>query len=547
MRAGRRERQRPRRAAAGALARRAGSGRGPSAPGSAAASSTSKASLQQLASPPRRRSSAGAAKSAKATIADAGLPGRPRTSVRVAPRRHQGLAGLHRHRVEEGLAAEPREDALEVVVVAGRDPATGQQQVVARARPRRGRRAARGRRARCRGCRRRGRAGRRRRPGSRCASRAARPGGGVASGATTSSPVVSTATRGGRWTASASIPWLASSESAAGPRRAPAGSSSAPAATTSARRRIAAPAGGAAPARRIAPAFLPGRLERDHPVGAERHRRAGHHARRGARREAGPGGRAGRDREVDRQAGAGRQIAGEGEAVERRDVRRRQIGARGDRLGGPGPERRAARDSDCGQRREPGLEAAPGCVDGEHAAVLQRRAPRRNRHPAWDSIAASRHSMGLGERPPHYRGDLRQTALPEMLAIIHRTRVAGVIEASVGDFSKRVWLEGGYVVHASSSDLADSLGGFLRRDRPPQRRPVPGRHAAPLEGVGPPPRRDPDRAGRALAGAGLPGDPRARRGDRLEPLLLGGGRPSPSASGTSSSPTRSASRSRCAR
>lgn len=71
--------------------------------------------------------------------------------------------------------------------------------------------------------------------------------------------------------------------------------------------------------------------------------------------------------------------------------------------------------------------------------------------------------MAVPERPPHYRGDLRQTALPEMLAIIHRTRVAGVIEASVGEFSKRVWLEGGYVVHASSSDLADSLGGFLRR------------------------------------------------------------------------------------
>lgn len=50
-----------------------------------------------------------------------------------------------------------------------------------------------------------------------------------------------------------------------------------------------------------------------------------------------------------------------------------------------------------------------------------------------------------------------------MLAIIHRTRVAGVIEAAAGEFSKMVWLEGGYVVHASSSDLADSLGGFLRR------------------------------------------------------------------------------------
>jgi hypothetical protein len=66
------------------------------------------------------------------------------------------------------------------------------------------------------------------------------------------------------------------------------------------------------------------------------------------------------------------------------------------------------------------------------------------------------------ERPYHYRGDLRQTALPEMLAMIHRTRVAGVIEASYGEFTKKVWLENGYVVHASSSDLADSLGGFLR-------------------------------------------------------------------------------------
>ena len=71
--------------------------------------------------------------------------------------------------------------------------------------------------------------------------------------------------------------------------------------------------------------------------------------------------------------------------------------------------------------------------------------------------------MASAERPPHYRGDLRQTALPEMLAIIHRTRVAGLIEATAGEFSKRVWLENGYVVHASSSDLADSLGGFLRR------------------------------------------------------------------------------------
>lgn len=67
------------------------------------------------------------------------------------------------------------------------------------------------------------------------------------------------------------------------------------------------------------------------------------------------------------------------------------------------------------------------------------------------------------DRTLHYRGDLRQTALPEMLTIIQRTRVAGVIEAVAGEITKRVFLRDGYVVHASSSDLVDSLGGYLRR------------------------------------------------------------------------------------
>jgi two-component system OmpR family response regulator len=33
----------------------------------------------------------------------------------------------------------------------------------------------------------------------------------------------------------------------------------------------------------------------------------------------------------------------------------------------------------------------------------------------------------------------------------------------LGEVTKRIYLENGYVVHASSSDLADSLGGYLRR------------------------------------------------------------------------------------
>lgn len=71
--------------------------------------------------------------------------------------------------------------------------------------------------------------------------------------------------------------------------------------------------------------------------------------------------------------------------------------------------------------------------------------------------------MTRAERVPQYRGDLRDTALPEMLSIIDRTRVAGLIEAVWGDLSKRIYLDNGYVVHAASSDLGESLGSFLRR------------------------------------------------------------------------------------
>ena len=43
------------------------------------------------------------------------------------------------------------------------------------------------------------------------------------------------------------------------------------------------------------------------------------------------------------------------------------------------------------------------------------------------------------ERTSQYRGDLRQTALPEMLALIHQARVAGVIEAVLGDYDGGPW------------------------------------------------------------------------------------------------------------
>jgi hypothetical protein len=62
-----------------------------------------------------------------------------------------------------------------------------------------------------------------------------------------------------------------------------------------------------------------------------------------------------------------------------------------------------------------------------------------------------------------YRGDLRQTALPEMLFTIYLHRVPGVIECRRGEVLKKVVLRDGAVVHAASSDREDSLGTFLRR------------------------------------------------------------------------------------
>lgn len=62
-----------------------------------------------------------------------------------------------------------------------------------------------------------------------------------------------------------------------------------------------------------------------------------------------------------------------------------------------------------------------------------------------------------------YRALLRETALPEMLYSIDRFRVSGLIEARSGPITKRVYLRDGYVIHAASNDLSDSLGESLLR------------------------------------------------------------------------------------
>ncbi|HWN41532.1 MAG TPA: DUF4388 domain-containing protein [Thermoanaerobaculia bacterium] len=71
--------------------------------------------------------------------------------------------------------------------------------------------------------------------------------------------------------------------------------------------------------------------------------------------------------------------------------------------------------------------------------------------------------MATVEHSFQYRGDLSQTALPEILYTIHRFQVPGVIEATREGVMKRVYIKEGNVVHASSSDREDSLGNYLLR------------------------------------------------------------------------------------
>lgn len=60
-----------------------------------------------------------------------------------------------------------------------------------------------------------------------------------------------------------------------------------------------------------------------------------------------------------------------------------------------------------------------------------------------------------------YRGDLDETALPEILATVHRHGVPGVLECRREDVTKRVFFIDGDVIFATSSDRSESLGDFL--------------------------------------------------------------------------------------
>ncbi len=63
----------------------------------------------------------------------------------------------------------------------------------------------------------------------------------------------------------------------------------------------------------------------------------------------------------------------------------------------------------------------------------------------------------------HYHGDLADTPLPEILARVAHFNVPGRLEAVRDDKSTEIFIRDGHVVHARSSDLANSLGVYLRR------------------------------------------------------------------------------------
>jgi len=60
-----------------------------------------------------------------------------------------------------------------------------------------------------------------------------------------------------------------------------------------------------------------------------------------------------------------------------------------------------------------------------------------------------------------YVGDLGETPLPEILATIYRYRVPGVLEVRPEDDLKRVYISGGDIIFATSTNRADSLGEML--------------------------------------------------------------------------------------
>ncbi len=57
-----------------------------------------------------------------------------------------------------------------------------------------------------------------------------------------------------------------------------------------------------------------------------------------------------------------------------------------------------------------------------------------------------------------FRGDLSQTPLPEVLVTIHRYKAPGVIECVRPEETKRIYIDDGNIIFATSTNIDDSLG-----------------------------------------------------------------------------------------
>lgn len=63
-----------------------------------------------------------------------------------------------------------------------------------------------------------------------------------------------------------------------------------------------------------------------------------------------------------------------------------------------------------------------------------------------------------------YQGDLAQTPLPEILIKVHRYKVPGTIECRRGDELKRIYVDPGDIILATTSRISESLGDMLLRE-----------------------------------------------------------------------------------
>ena len=62
-----------------------------------------------------------------------------------------------------------------------------------------------------------------------------------------------------------------------------------------------------------------------------------------------------------------------------------------------------------------------------------------------------------------YTGDLAQEPLPEILRTIYFYRVPGVLTVESGGVTKKIYLLGGNIIFATSTDRSESLGQYLKR------------------------------------------------------------------------------------